>query len=166
MSNNNQQTPRQTPRQTPSGISADEQAQRETLKRLQGVTPETDESPSALTITRQEAEDAVIALAQLDYGAEGLTRNDIRKQYHALAQGIYLRLPSSRRFTSAQDVLHAASLAPSRAEGEFLGEDPDLPDAESLADGGPPAWGPTPLTAVDATEDSGSAEDRSKLWPE
>ena len=152
--------------QPANGISADEQAQRETLKRLQGVTPETSEQPSALVITRQEAQDAVVALTQLDYGDEGLTRNDIRKQYKGLAPGIYLRLPSSRRFTSAQDVLHAASLAPSRAEGEFLGEDPDLPEAESLADGGPPAWGPTPLTTIDATEDSGSAEDRSTLQPE
>ncbi|MEO7002129.1 MAG: hypothetical protein ABI274_10105, partial [Ktedonobacterales bacterium] len=71
-----------------------------------------------------------------------------------------------RRFTSAQDVLHAASLAPSRAEGEYLGENPDLPEAASLADGGPPAWGPTPLTSIDAVEDGGSAEDRSTLQPE
>ena len=144
----------------------DAQSQRETLKRVQAALPESAPAPDMLTITAQDAEDAVRGLLPLDYGEEGLTRDEIRDRYPALPLGIYLRLPASRRFTSARDTLHAASLAPSRAEGEYLGENPDIPDAASVADGGPPAWGPTPLDAVDGVEDSGSAEDRDILQPE
>jgi hypothetical protein len=77
-----------------------------------------------------------------------------------MPKGLYLRLPSSKRFYSEAEVFHDAAIAPSRAEGDFVGAHPDIPEAESVADGGPPAWGGEPLFTVDAVEDSGSVEDR------
>ena len=39
----------------------------------------------------------------------------------------------------------------------------DVPEAESLAEGGPPAWGPSPLYTIGGVENSGSAEDTSGI---
>lgn len=100
------------------------------------------------------------ALTALNWSS-GLTRDQIRRHYRALPQGVYLRLPSSKRYYSPAMVLHDAEIAPSRAEGEFLGAAPDLPEAESLDEGGPPAWGPSPLFTPGGAVDGGSAEDRS-----
>jgi hypothetical protein len=100
------------------------------------------------------------ALAALSWG-DGLTRDQIRRRYRALPQSIYLRLPASKRFRAASEVLHDADIAASRAEGEFLGPHPDLPEGESLSDGGPPAWGPDPVFTPGGYVDSGSAEDRT-----
>lgn len=91
---------------------------------------------------------------------DGLTRDQIRRKYRQLPQSIYLRLPASKRFHSADAVLHDTEIAASRAEGEFLGAAPDLPEAESLDEGGPPAWGPSPIFTPGGAVDSGSAEDR------
>ncbi len=101
------------------------------------------------------------ALAALHW-AGGLTRAQIRRKWRALPQAIYLRLPDSKRYTSAEDVLHDAQIAPSRAEGDFLGPYPDLDVLEELSvdDGGPPAWGPDPLFTPGTSVDSGSGEDR------
>ena len=90
-----------------------------------------------LTITPDEALEAAIALEQFDW-SHGLTRDELRARYAALPLGMYLRLPDSKRFESAAEVLHEAGGAQSRAEGDFMGAEPDLPDAEE--DGGPAAW--------------------------
>jgi hypothetical protein len=92
---------------------------------------------------------------------EGLTRDQIRRKWRKLPQSIYLRLPSSRRYHSADAVLRDAGIAASRAEGEYLGAAPDVPEIESLDEGGPPAWGPSPLFTPGAAVDGGSAEDRT-----
>jgi hypothetical protein len=105
--------------------------------------------------------DVRAALAALPW-AHGLTRTQIRRKWRALPKAIYLRLPDSKRYTSAEAVLHDAQIAPSRAEGEFLGPYPDLDVLEELSvdDGGPPAWGPDPLFTPGTAVDSGSVEDR------
>ena len=100
------------------------------------------------------------ALAALDW-SRGLTRVQIKRKYRALPEAIYLRLPASRRYHSAADVLRDAAIAASRAEGDFMGADPDLPEAESREEGGPPAWGPDPIFTPSGSVDSASAEDRS-----
>jgi hypothetical protein len=100
------------------------------------------------------------ALVALDW-SKGLTRLQLKRKCRVLPQSIYLRLPSSRRYYGADEVLHDAAIAASRAEGDFLGAAPDLPEAESLDEGGPPAWGPDPLFTPGGAVDSGSAEDRS-----
>lgn len=101
------------------------------------------------------------ALGALDWG-KGLTRLQIRRKCRILPQSVYLRLPASRRYHSASEVLHDAAIAASRAEGDFLGAEPDLPEAESRAEGGPPAWGPDPIFTPGGSVDSASAEDRSE----
>src|SRR6185437_12156539 len=65
-------------------------------------------------------------LAQFDW-TRGLTRNDIRAVYPDFPQQLYLLLPDSKRFSSPQEVFFAARLAPSRAEGDFLGAAPIIP---------------------------------------
>src|SRR5262249_58110887 len=121
-----------------------------------GTTP-TDEQ---LKITADEALDAAYHLDGLDWRS-GLTRDMIRARYHNLPLGIYLRLPDSKLYASMEAVLYEAGLAPSRAEGDFMGASPNVPDQQSLEDGGPPGWGVQPLVySVHATLESGSAEDR------
>jgi hypothetical protein len=105
------------------------------------------------------------ALAALDW-SNGLKRNQVRRRYRALPQRVYLRLPDSKRFYSADELLHDARIAASRAEGEFLGAAPDLPDEESVDEGGPPAWGPSPLFTPGGAVDGGSAEDRAEAGPD
>jgi hypothetical protein len=116
-----------------------------------------------LAITPEQVEAAARALSQMRWGPDGLTREEIRAHYPALPKPIYLRLPSSKRYMSAGQVLHDAEVAPSRAEGEFLGANPNLPEAQSLEDGGPPAWGPTPLFTPGGVVEGGSAEDTEGL---
>jgi hypothetical protein len=99
------------------------------------------------------------ALDAIDWRS-GLTRDQIRRKYRQLPHSIYLRLPSSKRFRSTEDVLHDAEIAASRAEGEYLGANPDLPESESVDEGGPPAWGPDPIFTPGIAVDGGSAEDR------
>jgi|SRR6185437_17172894 len=100
-------------------------------------------------------------LAQFDW-TRGLTRNDIRAVYPDFPQQLYLLLPDSKRFSSPQEVFFAARLAPSRAEGDFLGAAPIIPARRSVEDGGPPAWGDSPLVTPGGLIDSGSAEDREE----
>jgi hypothetical protein len=100
-------------------------------------------------------------LARLDW-RQGLTRNDMKAAYPDLPQPLYLRLPDSKRFSSPGEVLRAARLAPSRAEGDFLGAAPDIPANLSVEEGGPPAWGASPLVTPGGMIDSGSAEDREE----
>jgi hypothetical protein len=127
-----------------------------------GMTP-TDEQ---LRISADAALDAAYHLDGLDW-RRGLMRDEIRACYQGLPLGIYLRLPDSKLYTSMEAVLHEAGLAPSRAEGDFMGASPNLPDQESLENGGPPGWGLQPLIySAHATLDSGSAEDRELLLPD
>jgi hypothetical protein len=122
---------------------------------------EREEAPEPeLEITAEDERQATQRLGAIEWSPEGLTRDQIRRKYRDMPIGLYLRLPSSKRYHSAAEVFHDADIAPSRAEGDFVGAHPDIPEAESVADGGPPAWGGTPLFTVDGVEDSGSAEDR------
>lgn len=98
-------------------------------------------------------------LAALDW-SHGLTRDQIRRKVRALPQSIYLRLPARKVYSDPATVVHDAEVAASRAEGEFMGADPDLPEEEALDEGGPPAWGPSPLFTPGGSVDGNSAEDR------
>jgi hypothetical protein len=129
--------------------------------RREGIDDERDEAPEPeLEITTQDERQAIQRLGALEWPTEGLTRDQIRRKYRDMPSGLYLRLPSSKRYYSSSEVFYDAAIAPSRAEGDFVGAHPDIPEVESVADGGPPAWGATPLFTPGAVEDSGSAEDR------
>jgi hypothetical protein len=106
-----------------------------------------------------DLETLALRLMDLDFGAKGLTRDELRRKLKGLPEALYLRLPASRHYHDAVSVMRDAGSAPSRAEGEFLGAAPDIPEAESFDDGGPPSWGGTPLFTRNGVEDSGSAED-------
>ncbi len=125
----------------------------------------TDESELQLHMTREEVLRAAGALARLDW-THGLTRDQIRVAYPNLPLGIYLRLPDSKHFGSVGEVLHEAGVASSRAEGDFMGANPNYPVDASLEDGGPPGWSDEdPLYIVNARIDGGSAEDTENLQP-
>ncbi len=129
--------------------------------RREGIDDERDEAPEPeLEVTAEDERQAIQHLSAMEWPPEGLTRDEIRRKYRNMPKGIYLRLPSSKRYHSPAEVFHDAEVAPSRAEGDFIGAHPDIPEAESVADGGPPAWGGDPLFNVDGVEDGGSAEDR------
>lgn len=123
-------------------------------------TPEPQAEPGALRrLTADDMETVALHLMELRFGDEGLTRDQIRDQYRDLPEEVYLRLPASRHYLDAEEVLRDAGDSRSRAEGDFLGPHPDIPERASMEDGGPPAWGGTPLFTIDAVEDGGSAED-------
>ncbi len=112
----------------------------------------------------EEPHDLHEQLARLNWG-HGLTRNDIKAAYPAFPHALFLRLPDSKRFNSPEEVLHAARIAPSRAEGDFMGAEPDLPSKLSVEEGGPPDWGDSPLVTPGGVIDSGSEEDRDESMP-
>lgn len=112
----------------------------------------------------EEFSQMLAQLARLDW-ARGLTRNDLKASSPNFPHELYLRLPDSKCFHSPAEVLRAAWLAPSRAEGDFLGVSPDVPASRSVEEGGPPAWGNSPLVTPGGTIDSGSAEDREESAP-
>ena len=123
------------------------------------VRPPENGDKDTLYVSPDEAIEAAIRLEDLKWG-HGLTRDQILQQYPELPLGIYLRLPDSKRFDSAVEVLHEAQVGPSRAEGDFLGAHPDLPAEESIEDGGPPDWGQqSGVYLVGAHLESGSATD-------
>ena len=127
------------------------------------VRPPEDGGKDALYVSPDDAIEAAIRLEDLKWG-RGLTRDQILQQCPELPLGIYLRLPDSKRYDSAVEVLHEAQVGPSRAEGEFLGAHPDLPTKESIEDGGPPDWGSQPgFYLVGAHLESGSATDLEEL---
>jgi hypothetical protein len=129
--------------------------------RREGMDDERDEAPEPeLEITAEDERRAIERLDAMVWPAEGLTRDEIRRKFRDMPKGLYLRLPSSKRYHSPTEVFRDAEIAPSRAEGDFVGAHPDIPEAESVSDGGPPAWGGTPLFNVGGVEDSGSSEDR------
>jgi len=129
--------------------------------RREGIDDERDEAPEPeLEVTAEDERRAIQHLGAMVWPAEGLTRDEIKRKFRDMPKGLYLRLPSSKRYHSPAEVFRDAEIAPSRAEGDFVGAHPDIPEAESVSDGGPPAWGGTPLFNVGGVEDSGSAEDR------
>ena len=89
-------------------------------------------------------------LERADYGEHGLTRNDLRAQIPDLPEAIYLRLPDSKRFRSAGEVLHEVRSSAWRAEGEFMGPDDLIPSEGAEADYGPAAYGDSPLVSPGA----------------
>lgn len=150
----------QQPPQSPDPYS------KRTVRRLPGYeqTPRPEAEPDALMqLTHDQLDTVALRLMELDYGEDGLTRDEILKRYHDLPEAIFLRMPSSRHFHTADEALRDALDARSRAEGEYLGDNPDIPDEESVSDGGPPAWGGDPLLTEYAVEDGGSAEDTAGL---
>lgn len=123
-------------------------------------SPRPEAEPGALaSVSESDIETLALRLMELDFGPQGLTRDQLRRRIKDLPEALYLRLPASRHYLSADEVLRDAGSAPSRAEGEYTGANPDIPEAESLDEGGPPAWGGDPLLTLDGVEDSGSAED-------
>lgn len=127
-------------------------------------TPRPQAAPDALTdIPPDTLETITLKLMELQYGPDGLTRDEIRKRVRDFPEAIYLRMPSSRRYLNADEAMRDAAVARSRAEGDFLGPNPDIPEAQSVEDGGPPAWGGDPLLTLDGVEDGGSAEDTDGL---
>lgn len=89
-------------------------------------------------------------LERADYGEHGLTRNDLRTQIPDLPEAIYLHLPDSKRLRSAGEVLHEVRSSTWRAEGEFVGPDDLIPIEGAQADGGPAAYGASPLVGPGA----------------
>jgi hypothetical protein len=130
--------------------------------------PRPEADPQALSaISASDLETLALRLMDLDFGSDGLTRDQLRRRLKDLPEALFLRLPSSRRYHSAAAVLRDAGSAPSRSEGEFLGPSSDIDEAEakSLDEGGPPAWGGDPLLTLDGIEESGSAEDTDEPAP-
>ncbi|HEX9037987.1 MAG TPA: hypothetical protein VF808_13465 [Ktedonobacterales bacterium] len=126
-------------------------------------TPRLEAEPDALAhIPNGDLETLALRLMDLDFGPRGMTRDQLRRRLKDLPEALYLRLPASRHYFAAADVLRDVGSAPSRAEGDFAGANPDIPEAESVEEGGPPAWGPDPLLTRGGVEDSGSAEDRDE----
>ncbi len=118
-----------------------------------------------LAVPEDVAIEAAIQLDELDW-RQPMTRDQIRAKCRALPLGIYLRLPDSKRFRSANEVLREAGVAPSRAEGDFMGANPDYPADESVDDGGPPGWGDSSgVFPIGASIHGGSAVDREGLLP-
>jgi hypothetical protein len=89
-------------------------------------------------------------LERANYGEHGLTRNDLRAQIPDLPEAIYLHLPDSKRFGSADAVLHEVRSSAWRAEGEFMGPDDLIPSEGAQADYGPAAYGDSPLVSPGA----------------
>lgn len=150
--------------QKPRRAERDDYIKSEKDERRLGLTGDeqpvaTDDAELQLHLTRGEVRQAAKALGGLDW-RHGLTRDQIRLAYQNLPLGIYLRLPDSKHFTSVGEVLHEAGVASSRAEGDFMGANPDYPVDESIADGGPPGWSDEDvLFTINARIDGGSAED-------
>jgi hypothetical protein len=123
------------------------------------------DAAGALAVPEDVAIEAAIQLGELDW-RQPMTRDQIRARCRALPLGVYLRLPDSKRFRSAGDVLREAGIAPSRAEGDFMGANPDYPADESVDDGGPPGWGGSSgVFPIGASIQGGSAEDSEGLLP-
>lgn len=94
-------------------------------------------------------------LESTDYG-QGLTRDELRERFPELPDDVYLYLPASKRYLSAEDVLNqTGEHALARAEGEMAGPELELDEEGATADGGPPAWGPSLSPGVSQTAGAG-----------
>jgi len=87
-------------------------------------------------------------LAQLDW-ERGLTRDGIRLRWKRMPRQLYLHLPSEKRFVSAEEVVLYVRRA------LRLAAEPEMPDKESVADGGPDAWGDSPSGETIVSPDLG-----------
>lgn len=97
-------------------------------------------------------------LRDVEYGEYGLTRHELRARVPQLPEQVYLRLPDSKRFRSVAEILDQTGWqALARADGEFIDSLDAVPAAGATADGGPPAWGNSPLVesapVIDAPND-------------
>lgn len=120
-----------------------------------------------LRMTAPEVAAAERELRRLDWSG-GLRRDDIKTRWPAFPLGIYLRLPASKTYYSADEALLECGLAPARAEGMFMDANPEaeFPEAQSVADGGPPGWGDQPAVYPPGMRiEGGSAEDTEGLLP-
>ena len=120
-----------------------------------------------LRVTHPEVMAVERELRGLDWHG-GLHRDDIKARWPEFPVGIYLRLPASKKYYSADEALRECGLAPERAEGMFMGANPEaeFPEAESVDDGGPPGWGDQPAVyPLGAEIEGGSAEDTEGLLP-
>lgn len=120
-----------------------------------------------LRVTRPEVVAAERELSHLDWTG-GLHRDDIKARWPGFPVGIYLRLPASKKYSSPEQVLVECGLSSDRAEGMFMGSNPEaeFPEAESINDGGPPGWGDQPAVyPLGAEVEGGSAEDTEGLLP-
>jgi len=96
-------------------------------------------------------------LGGLDYGEHGLTRHDLRERVPSLPDEIFLHLPDSKRFSSADEVLHEVGRSAGRAEGEFVAADDETGTAAATRVSGEPAgYGVDPLVADSIVGDSAS----------
>jgi hypothetical protein len=94
--------------------------------------------PTALKDVERELE-------RLDF-RRGLTRDDVQRHMPNLPREVYLDLPASKRYRSAQELVHDAVNAANRAEGEIVRQDFDAFDSSGAEDdGGPAAWGEDPI---------------------
>jgi hypothetical protein len=96
----------------------------------------------------------------VDFGEHGLTRNELRQRVPAFPEQVYLRLPDSKRFRSVEEILEQTGWhALARADGEFVDSLDAIPATGATAEGGPPAWGNSPL--VESTPVIGAPDDQS-----
>lgn len=104
-------------------------------------------------------------LRNVNFGQRGLTRNELRQQVPDFPEQVYLRLPDSKRYRSLDDVLDQTGWhSLSRAEGEFTDPLDSIPASGATDDGGPPAWGNSPLVentpVVEAPDDQSITGER------
>ena len=86
----------------------------------------------------------------------GLTRDQLREQFPNLPDDVYLYLPASKKFYTADDVLgQTGEHALARAEGEGVGPEFDLPVQGAVEDDGPPAYGHSLSPGEDYVEGAG-----------
>lgn len=110
---------------------------------------------------QRAVDQARTALSPLNWSG-GLTRDDIRTQAPTFPYALWLKLPASKRFQSADEMLKYAVEAGARADGEF-GDVVDVAEEREVLDlGGPPAWGDDPLLAGE-DQPGGSATDTQGL---
>ena len=93
-------------------------------------------------------------LEGLKFG-NGLTRDQIREQLHELPDDVCLHLPAIKPFLSADDVLEYARSARTRADGEFVRGELDIPVEGATEDFGPPAYGDSLSPGNDLVEGQG-----------
>lgn len=87
-------------------------------------------------------------LGGLDYGEHGLTRHELRDHIPSLPDEIFLHLPDSKRFRSADAVLHEVGRSAGRAEGEFVAANDETgTSAAARVSGEPAGYGADPLVA-------------------